>query len=69
MLNKEICKKCIRENYWWYEHDEEEWKEGYLWCPFKEEVPVYTPINEPPHKNCHYLLEQFLYDEMTKNVK
>ena len=58
MLNKEICKKCLKERGWdWTEYKEDEWGVyGYVQCRYM----TIQKIKEELKSNCKYYLEQLV---------
>ena len=59
-MNKEVCKRCINRNgSFWDEIDEEEWKEGKIYCIY---IGRHEEWDMPP-KSCPYALEHFTQTE------
>ena len=68
MLNKNICKRCVKA--WFPQRDEILWEhDGVVDCPFSnvEEGGSFkgmrAKVNEPPPSYCPFALEQLLFDE------
>jgi len=64
MLKKEYCKKCWENEDGWTEHDEKEWNNGVVWCPFQHKKKYYDwekiKITEEPPNRCPFLLEHVI---------
>lgn len=63
MLNKNICKKCLKQRRrHWVEYDENRWNNKKIWCrKYPGVLKQFNSINEPPH-NCPYTLEHLVND-------
>ena len=59
MFNKEVCKKCLGEG--WEEEDEENWKNGKIWCILEWEKIYFITTDKVP-KRCPYYLEHIVND-------
>jgi len=52
-LNKEVCKKCCEDRWYWDKNDERRWKnEGTVWC-----MDALEWVDKVPDE-CNYKFEQ-----------
>ena len=66
MLNKDICKRCVEENFGhWNRLNENDWNKGRVACPHRGKLKQgkRSICNEPPER-CAYSLEHMLCSEV-----